>query len=293
MSTLPEVYQFLAAGLRADPLLCLAQAVSLFDPVRVDDDDDYTEDGVLNQALRICRHSLPDIYTQAVAALHHGADYGDLNNLICSELLTLGLPLDGLEEMGYGIPLPAYGVELSEPEFYSSNPEVLPILVLFGIEIIEDGGEIDVPQRVYKAADLLSASLLEQSDKRYQQAGQALGWLFSCTGNSSVDYDWESMSEWQPLSWQDDLQFALEISREADEIMTEARAGVEVILANPGLRNALEVNIHRLYRLFKRTKKKEPITYDHLRLYWPPLDGGLAGTAESHPELLQLRGHAA
>ena len=42
-----------------------------------------------------------------------------------------------------------------------------------------------------------------------------MGWLFSCTGNSSIDYNDDAMCECQPLSWdKDDLDFALEIIRD-------------------------------------------------------------------------------
>lgn len=125
MNILPDVYQLLAAGLREDPLLCLAQMVSYFDPFWSDTWDGVDDDGSLSEALHITRDYFPDIYALAVDALHHGAAYDDLDRLICAEISRRGIPLDSLEEMGYGIPMPGYGAVLYEPEFYPHHPDIL------------------------------------------------------------------------------------------------------------------------------------------------------------------------
>jgi hypothetical protein len=295
VSALPDVYQFLAAGLRDDPLLCLAQAVSWFDPLWSDTEaDDTGDDGSLSLALHVCRDFFPSIYAQVVDVLHHGATYDDLDRLICAEISRQGIPLDSLEEMGYGIPMPAYGAALNDPEFYSHHPDVLPVLEMFGIEPDGEAYQVDVPERTYTAGQRLSDSLVEHSDEHYRQVGHLLGWLFSCTGNSSVDYDWETLGEFQPLTWEpDDMEFAAAIIREADEIMAAAQTGLELVHSNATLRNALQDNLHRLYHLSTRQTQKEKKKHDPPRLCWPPLDGGLTGTTEPDAGLLQLRRDAA
>ncbi len=295
MNTLPDVYEFLAAGLRNDPLLCLAQAVSWLDPFWADIwDDDADDDGSLSQALRITRDYFPDIYAQVVDALHHGAVYDDLDRLVCAEISRRGIPLDSLEEMGWGIPMPAYGATLYDADFYAHHPDVVPVLEMFGVQPDEDAYEVDVPERVYAAGQRLYDSLVEHPDERYRQVGYLIGFVCSCTGNSSADNDWDTMGNFQPLTWEpDDFAFAVEIIREADEIMAAAQAGLELVRSNPIVRQALHNNIRRLYRRFERQVKKEKKYHDRPRLHWPPLDGGLTGTAESDPGILQLRRPAA
>ena len=247
-------------------------------------DDDADDDGSLSQALRITRDYFPDIYAQVVDALHHGAVYDDLDRLVCAEISRRGIPLDSLEEMGWGVPMPGYGAALYDAEFYAHHPDVVPILEMFGIEPDEDAYEVDVPERVYAAGQRLYDSLVEHPDERYHQVGYLIGWLVGETNNSCVDLSFESLSDLQPLSWEpDDFAFAVEIIREADEIMAAAQAGLELVRSNPIVRQALHDNIRRLYRRFARQVKKEKKYHDRPRLHWPPLDGGAARTAESHP----------
>jgi hypothetical protein len=281
MNDLLSTYSLLAAGLRDDPLLCLAQAVSWFDPFWTGlSDDDFNADGLLAEALDITRRDFPDIYALAVDAFHHGAAYDDLDRLICAGISRLGIPLDSLEEMGYGIPMPAYGAALHDLDFYTQHPDIVPILELFGIQ--PDAEDYQVSERVYAAGHYLYDSLVEQPDERYRQVGYLIGWLCSCTGNSSSDLPFEELAELQPLSWEtDDFAFAVEIIREADEIMASAQVGLKLIQSHPLIQQALQDNIQRLYRLFARQSKKERKNHDRprLQLHWPALDSGLTGTA--------------
>ncbi len=285
MNELTNVYQFLAAGLREDPLLCLAQTVSWLDPFWSDTEQGaFADDGSLRLALHVCRDFFPGIYAQVVEALHHGAAYDDLDRLICAEISRRGIPLDSLEEMGYGVPMPAYGAALHDPEFYTQHPDIMPVLQMFGVEPGEDVYQVDVPEHVYAAGHHLYDGLVEHPDERYRQLGFLIGWLVSNTNNSCINYDWETLGDFQPLSWEpDDFTFAVEIIREADEIMAAAQAGLELVRSNVLVRQALQDNIDRLYRLFDKSTCKEKKKHDRSRLCWPTLDGGSPGAAESHP----------
>lgn len=281
MTTIPDVYTFLAAGLRDDPLLCLAQMVAWLDPFWDGlSDDDFNDDGSLATALDVTRNHFPGIYAMAVDALHHGAAYDDLDGLICTEISKLGFPLDFVESMGCGIPLPAYGTLLCDPEFFTHHPDVVPVVQWFGIQ--PDGDDpIDIPDHACTAAQRLMNSLVEHPDPRYQQVGWLIGWLFSCTGDSVVDLDQTAMWDYDPLSWEpENIEFALAIIQEADEIMADAQAGLALIQSTPLIQRALQDNIQRLYRLLARQSKKERKNHDRPRLYWPALDCGLTGTTE-------------
>ena len=97
-----------------------------------------------------------------------------------------------------------------------------------------------------------------------------MGWLFSCSGNSIVDWDYEMMAECQPLSWDaDDLEFARAMIEEADELIRDGFAGLDCLNAQPDLLQALQRNVQRIYKAIERWKGKESNL--RLRLKWPSL----------------------
>ena len=282
MSQLHQAYQLLAFGISQDPLLCLAHAATVFDPFRpetVDDDLDdyfYSAEG----ALVLLRRAFPDIYAVAASAYQSGASYGDLDELICSKMDQQGFPLSTIEGMLYGIPLPAYGVVLHEEEFYTSYSHLVPVVeLLFGAKI-GDEYPADVPEHTYTISQQLMNSLIEHDDERWKSVGWLMGFIGSATGNTCVDFDWDSMAEMQPLAWEpDDIAFARAIIEEADEIMDSAMAGLKLFETDPQVRRALKRNITRLRRALET--KKESSTNVFTKLRWPKLDNGLTGTTES------------
>lgn len=284
MTQLLETYHLLVTGLNQDPLLCLAHAATLLDPFRSELLSDELEDDwyySVEASLDILRRAFPDIYAQAVVACHQGAAYEELDRLICSEMTARGIPLDTVEGMAYGVPLPAYGVALHDPDFYSYHPELLPALQLLGIET-GDNYPIAIPDHLYTIAHHLMTSLTEHPDERYQQIGWLMGWLGSSTNNTVCDVDWEGLAGYQPLSWEpDDLAFAIAIIEEAEEIMESVRAGLQLFEANATIRAALKHNIQRLHRSLAQPSKNKKERKKHvLRLHWPSLDDGLNRTTE-------------
>ncbi|MBZ0277129.1 MAG: hypothetical protein K8I60_13345 [Anaerolineae bacterium] len=276
MNDLLQTHALLAAGLRADPLLALASVVCWLDPLWGDEEDEWDvpqdEDGTLAVALRVTRQAFPDVYAQAVEAVRRGASYAELDRLICGAITARGIPLDDLEWIGFGIPMPAYGVVLDDPDFYTAHPDTIPVLQCFGITREPNPYHVDVPDCAYTAGKLIAADLHEHADTCYRQVAWLLGWLFSCTGNSSIDYSDEEHSEFQPLSWDaDDLAFAVEIIQEAETILADALAGLAFLNRRPDLLPALQHNVQRIYKAIEKTKGKphEP----HIRLAWPHLAG--------------------
>ena len=271
MSEIQATYDVLAQGLHRDPLFCLANAVCWLDPCWRDaQEDDLAEDDHVATALRVLRTAFPDVYVGAIDALRQGASYSQIDQLICSEVTRRGLPIDHLEYFGYGIPMPAHGASLEDPDFYTHHPDVRPIVELFGIDPDADDYSVDVPHCAYVAGQLIAESLEEDADLRYRQLARLMGWLFSCTGNSSIDYNDDAMCECQPLSWdKDDLEFALAITQEADEILADALAGLEWVQSDLLPQRALKVNIRRVYRSIGRQKERS--TQPRMQLVWPDL----------------------
>jgi len=252
MTSLFTLQKALAHTINTDPVLCLAHAACWLDPVRGDLDDidmHESEDDTVLVALHILRRAFPEIYFDALQAIHQGASYQRLDNLICDAIQAHGIPLDNLEWIPWGIPLPAYGVDLHDPDFYSHQPEMLPILECFGISPEPNPYHIDVPDCVYNAAQIIANDLIAQADTNWQQIGWLLKYLTSSTGNSACDLDHGTMSEIQPLSWDaDDIAFAREIVEEADGIMADVHAGLTWISQNPTSLEILSRNVQKIYQ---------------------------------------------
>jgi len=253
MNELLQTYTLLAASLRADPQLCLASAVTWLDPLWQDDEDDWDvpqdEDGTLAIALRVMRKAFPDVYVRAVEAVRRGASYAELDHLICGAITERGIPLDNLEWIGFGIPMPAYGAVLEDPDFYTTHPDVLPVLACFGVSPEPNPYNILIPDVTYKVADIIADDLLKQPENHWRQVAWLIRWVTSSTNNSCVEWDEEMMSSVQPLSWDaDDIAFAREIVEEADGIMADVHAGLTWISQNPTSLEVLSRNVQKIYQ---------------------------------------------
>jgi hypothetical protein len=281
-----QLNTLLNSAIRADPLLCLAQATCWLDPLWRSDDDEVYGDP-LATGLLVTRQAFPALYAGAIERIRAGATDAEIHRYLCAEISQEGIPVDDLESLGYGIPLPAYGVRLDDPNFHEVYSDALSILVLFGLDTEAD--EIDLSEQVYKVGRLLHERLIAQDDPGWKQVGWALGWLFSCTGNSSVDLDWEDMSEFQPLNWEaDNVAFAKELIEEAEAILSDVAAGLK-LLAHPDMQTALRRNIERTYRYLEKGKSDDR----HLRLEWDAALVGTDGATEPHAGVLLVRRDAA
>ena len=294
INDLLQAFGLLAMSVQEEPLLCLANAVAWLDPLWEFSDDVYEyEDGDhVGLALYITRSVFPDIYAGCVEQMRCGASYNELDNYICTEITKRGIPLDHLEYIGWGIPLTACGVELVSPEWHDAHPHLLPLLNLFGIQPETGCYSVEVPECAYEAGRLIADSLTQHGDKRWQQVGWLIAWLFSCSGNTLVDFDDEALADVPPLEWDEDgLAFALELIAETDELMSDVFAGMELLQSQPEMWAAMSENVKRVYKALAKQKGKRNAS--RIRLEWPPLVTGDDGTTVTDSELLQLRGDAA
>jgi hypothetical protein len=269
MKDLLDTFGLLAVAMLDDPLLALANAVVWLDPLwETGDDDLYDEGDSLGLALCITRSAFPDIYAGAVERIRSGASEKELDNFICGEISKRGIPVDDLEFLGYGIPLTACGIELSNPDLYSARPDLLPLVDLFGIRPEPGHYSVEVPDCAYTAGRIIADSLVQQDDERLKQVGWALAWLFSCSGNTLIDFDDESMAEIPPLSWdENDLAFSIELIEEANGIMGDVTAGLTLLEENTAVISALADNIQLVYKTMKRQKQK--CGEIRIKLRWP------------------------
>jgi hypothetical protein len=293
MNDLFDTFGLLAAAMLDDPMLTLANAVAWLDPLwEMNEGDMYDDGDGVGLALCITRSAFPDIYVGAVERIRSGASEKELDSFICGEISKRGIPLDNLEFLGYGIPLTACGIELSDPDLYAARPDLLPMVDLFGIRPEQEHYNVEVPDCAYTAGRIIADSLVQQDDERLKQVGWALAWLFSCSGNTLVDFDDESLAEIPPLSWdENDLAFAIELIEEANGIIGDVNAGLTLLEENPILFAVLEANIQRTYKTIAKQKGKQD--EPRIRLEWPPLITGSDGAAVPDSELLLVRRDAA
>lgn len=271
MTELLHLQELLVTGMNTDSVLCLANLVAWLDPFWddfIEEEDDYAGDGGLGLALRVVRNSFPTIYVQVIQQLRDGCSWDEIDRFVCREIEKLGIPLENLEWMGYGIPLPSYGVRLEEPDFYQSHADLIPILAPFGIDATADD-TVDVPECAHIVGQFIAEDLELHPDARYRQLSWLMQWLFSCSGNSVIDLDYDSMCEFQPLSWdKDDLEFAIAIIQEADEIMPEALKGLAFLQSTPEVFTALGDNVQRIYKALSKQPKEKRHDKPRIRCVW-------------------------
>ena len=273
MNEILQTYNFLVGQMTNDPLLNLASAVVWLDPIWFEDDDpdDFDdEQDIIGMALRVMRKAFPDIYIDAMESIRAGATYHEIDSLICGAVSAKGIPLDNLEFVGYGIPMDACGVELECTEFYDEHLGLVPILALFGVYPEPNRYNVDVSETAYQAGRAIAISLEEHPDSRYQDLGYLMQFLWSLSGNTLVDFSYEMLCEMPPLSWDgDDVDLAIEIIEEANEIIESAEQGIKFLQSQPAVMAALKRNIKRLYRAIQ--KNGDPQKELRLRLKWPEI----------------------
>jgi hypothetical protein len=303
VNDLEATVEMLALALHEDAFMALASAVTWLDPLwtessgeRIYDDDAESD---LHLGLSITRFAFPGVYAGAIEQMRNGISERETERFICDGITERGIPLGSLEFLGAGIPLDAGGINLEMPAVYECYPSLLPLVALFGIEVDMEADEEDgfeVPLTAYQIARLIVEDLQEQPEAQWQQVGWALAWVFSCSGNSLVDYDNEVISEWEPLHWdKEDVRLAITMIEEADEIMRDADAGLH-LLTRPELIHNLTTNIKRVEQFLTLEEDPHDPTKrpaKPLRLEWSPVITGIDGTTLADAELLQLRCDAA
>jgi len=220
MNALLALRQELLRQLSAHPQTQLALLCALLDPFPGCPDN--ADDEPLLYLIAQLRDYVPQIYAEAVT-LWYEQNLAQLEKALCAHLQKLGLPIEQSEDALYGVPMPAWGIPWECEDWSEGHSDLLEIMALFGINPLED--ELDEAQML---AQLVFLTLEGHENPQIQQIGCAVGFLFSTTGNSSVDFSRENLSELVPLEWSD-LAFALEIIEEAQTIMAKAQAGLQAL----------------------------------------------------------------
>jgi hypothetical protein len=288
MNTLLPTHLFLSQALAQGDLSALALLTVWLDPLWMDVSEsdeldpntrDYADGDPKLQALLIARRCFPELYVEAISQLHQGCTASQLEEMLCEGFTQAGIPLDegGLEMVGWGIPLPAYGVLLNDPDFYTTHPETVPILACFSISPEPHPYDVDVPHIAYRAAQILALNLNQNESEICQQVSWLLQWLFSFSNNSSVDLDWQTLAEIEPLVWdEEEVDFAIHLISEADEILKAALAGLVYLYQHPAALQTFENNVKHVYaQIAKQKGEINDVQYfaQDLKLDWSALAG--------------------
>ena len=292
MNALIRAQTALAAAVNADPVLRLAHVAAWLDPVGADEtiwecDADGDPAALVRVALQVTRRVFPDLYTDLLLMLRRGGGYTAVDRLVCTELTRRGIPLDDLTWLTWGVPIPAYGVDLTDPDFYRMYPEAETVVACFGVQPIGDSAVIDVPEALYTVAPVLAESLRTQPDPDWQSVADLLDWLSGTSGNSAIALTYDDMACMEPLGWtREEVAFGIEIITEAEAILTAAHAALDWLATHADARHTLQTNIQKLYQ-----QKGDP--HDHPQLAWPGASGHAERGTVPEPAVLQLRNDAA
>jgi hypothetical protein len=257
MNPLLTLQHGLLQALHADPLHQLALLTTMLDPLwQLDIDDPADCAGETQFALLVARRAFPDLYVEAVLQQQSGAAEVDLNRLICRGFSERGIPLEDIAWLGYGIPLVAGGLDLSDPELYT-NTDFAAVLSWFGIVAEAEPYHVEVSAETYRVGRSLADSLRQQPQLEWQNVGWLMAWLFSHTGNTLADVDEEQLYEHEPLTWEPaDIELAVEMIAECQTIIEDAHTGLRWLLAHPAACQQVQENVRHLYTMINRQKSR-------------------------------------
>jgi hypothetical protein len=282
---------FLMQSLQADPRLSLAQMTAWLDPLRLIGPDLVDEvyydavhaedpDALALYALSIARRCFPATYCQMARELHTSKSFNQVEKTFCAGIRRVypDIQLNSLYDMVYGIPLPFMGLDVTSAEFITDHPDYATLLTdYFALTPKEfpsthwrgPGSAIDDDQfdAIRPIAQRLITSLIAQDRQPYADLAFLLMYLFSCSGNSLVDFSandyWESGFE--PLPWEpEELKMASEACRELVIVLDAAERAMDDLVEDHELRQTLKTNIAAL-----KAAEREKDVRDNIALRWP------------------------
>ncbi len=295
---LAEALTLLGQCMLADPIQGLATIISWLDPLYghpaadIPSYNRFDFDEML-VAGTVCRECFPAVYQEWVSRARRGESTHQLEQYLCGAISQqLGVELESLELIPYGLPLNTQGVNLLDPDLCTVDELQIfrPLLACFGIEQ-ERLGDRAAYHQAQQIGMVLMESLLAHNQDTYTQLAYALGWMLSIIGNTLVDYVEGELWEMglQPLAWTpEDIAWHRAIHQEADEILALAKQGLDLIQTDLTLRQALQQNIHRIAPQLPQERNDYGFTNTDIQRLsrqcrWPgdtpELAGSPAGTA--------------
>lgn len=307
MTTLHMLSQFLAATLRQDPALTLAQAVAWLDPILLypillypEEDaldalyySDIDDEAALTYALSVARRCFPEIYVETIRRIRAGWDYGQITNFYCDALAECHPYIDlcYLHDMAYGIPCQWEGVELSLLRFPDEHPDLAAFLQGF-FDITPHSNRsgycfdaVDV-EMAHKIAVPITQSLIREMRQPCADLAFLMMWIFGTSGNSLIDCSREEYYDYghEPLDWEPDtLKMVDEAHAYAAIILSAAKRGLGLLQTNDAIAETFRHNVTRIETALKRENT-------HAHINWPRwADTSASGGTDADATLVHLR----
>jgi hypothetical protein len=114
---------------------------------------------------------------------------------------------------------------------------------------------------------MLVQRFCQSQDPIWQQMAWVLAWIWGISGNSSIDMDFETLADFEPMSWEpENVAFAREIITEANQIMSEVMLGLASLDEHPEILQTLAQSVRSARKLYTRAYPNGGrITHDELR----------------------------
>ncbi|MBN1121799.1 MAG: hypothetical protein JXJ17_12025 [Anaerolineae bacterium] len=293
---LQTVPAFLMHAMQNDVRISLANTAAWLDPLRLLEpglieeayfDGAYEEDpdALAMYALSVARRCFPSVYCELVEGLRAGWDFRQIESAFCAGLRRAypHLELEALYDMVYGVPLPFVGLDVTSPEFLDDHPDYAALLAdTFDLHPVStpatrwrnpyaviNENNFDAQQPI---ARHVIKSLIAQDCQPCADLAFLLMFLFSCTGNSLLDFSANAYWEvgFEPLDWEPDaLSMTDEACREMTIVLYAVGRSMQRLAEDDALSSALKTNIAAL-------KAAERI--ENVALNWP--DGHRSGSLE-------------
>ncbi len=274
LTTLLAAQGQIASLLQRQPVTALAYAFSWLDPFHLLELDAEDGEDDLLYFLQVCRACFPALYATALHALGEGTSGDRLEHLLLDALNPLlPAPLDSLEQMRFGVPFEALGVDsLDNVDFADTYPRLAPVARWMA----GDGEPLDSDTAATIATTLI-ASLTPYGDaSAHHDLANLLRWLAGQSGNTLVDFTQEDIYEngmdlpdWSPA----DLAFLNDCQDEADQIIESALRGLARLETDALWRAQFQQNCHLIRSTLGKKGHHEP------DLTWPA--GAVDGAANA------------
>ncbi len=224
---LQTLSSFIMGAMQYDTRLSLAHMAAWLDPLRLLDSDlteeayydgiyEDDQDALMLNAFSVARRCVPEAYCSMVEELRSDLSSSHVEAAFCKGIREVYpyLGLDSLYDMVYGVPLPLVGLEVTSSEFPGEHSDYAAVLArVFDLEIVEipatrwrDAYSAISEARlelVQPAARHLIKLLIAQDRQPFADLAFLFMYLFSCTGNSLLDFSTDEYWDagFEPLGW--------------------------------------------------------------------------------------------
>jgi hypothetical protein len=234
---LANVEAHLNAGIMAHPAYCLLLTTCVLDPFEVIDYDDDDEDDFA-WAWKLMMDEFPEIYAKAITTVYQpGAADDAAYKVMQRGLADIGIEMDGYESLHWVAMMPegmgvGWEADDAEVEAQLDRVGVKEILWLFRCKYSKT--KVDITSSASQIARAFFNEYIQHEDVRWHDLACAVGWVFSVTNNTAIDYTHGEIMEWGADydSSRAAIEFVGQINIEASHFWRAAQDGFKYFHAH-------------------------------------------------------------